>query len=93
MNSGLSLKEYDILGYKVKLCSEDQLSEGERAVALLRKELEVLDKKPGTAAEKLLVAALKIAADRVRLQNYFEKELEQLDILVNDEIDSSTSTL
>jgi hypothetical protein len=87
MSSEVSLKEYDILGYKVKLCSLDQLAEGERAVALLKKELEVLEKTPGTVTEKILVAALKIAADRVRLQNYFEKELDQLDILVKDSSD------
>jgi len=84
MSSEAHLKEYDILGYKVRLCSQDQLSEGERAVALLRKELDALDNKPGTVAEKILVAALKIAADRVRLQDFFDKELDQLDSLVGN---------
>lgn len=84
MNSEANLKEYDILGYKVKLCSQDKISEGERAVALLRNELDELKEKPGTVTEKILVAALKISADRVRLQDFFENELDQLDILVND---------
>ena len=84
MSSEVGLKEYDILGYKVKLCSLDQIAEGERAVALLKKELEVLEKTSGTVTEKLLVAALKIAADRVRLQSFFEKELDTLDIMVRD---------
>ena len=89
MSSEVNLKEYDILGYKVKLCSLEQLADGERAVALLKKELEGLDKTPGTVTEKILVAALKIAADRVRLQNFFEKELDQLDILVSDSTNPS----
>lgn len=91
MNSEVDLKEYDILGYKVKLCSQEQVSEGERAVALLKKELDGLDKKPGTVTEKILVAALKIAADRVRLQDFFEKELNQLDILVSDQANTTDS--
>ncbi len=89
MSSEAHLKEYDILGYKVRLCSLDQLAEGESAVALLKKELEGLDKNPGTVTEKILVAALKIAADRVRLQSFFEKELDQLDILISDSTNSS----
>ena len=43
MSSEVHLKEYDILGYKVRLCSSDQLAEGESAVALLKKELEGID--------------------------------------------------
>jgi hypothetical protein len=84
MNSESNLKEYDILGYKVRLLSQEQFSDGERAVALLRKELADLDKKPGSVTEKILVAALKIAADQVKLQEFFTNELDQLDSLLVD---------
>lgn len=82
MNSESTLKVYDILGYKVKLLDNQSNDDGEKAVELLRNELKLIEGKQGSVTEKILVAALKIAADRIKLQEFFNKELNKLDDLL-----------
>lgn len=82
MNSESSLKIYDILGYKVKLLDSNFNYQGDKAVELLRQELKEIEGKQGSVTEKILVVALKIAADRIKLQEFFNQELDKLDDLL-----------
>ena len=77
----MNAKEFEILGNKVKLTqSADEKVDPEYAVKLVRQEaLNIKESAPNLSNERLfLLAALKLAADKLTLEEDIRKDVGQL---------------
>jgi cell division protein ZapA (FtsZ GTPase activity inhibitor) len=82
-----SSEAYNILGYQIKLTSDESDREAAiKAVELIKKEISLI--KSGqkiSADQQILLAALKIAADRIKLQEFVSQQLDKFDKLCSND--------
>lgn len=80
MDSNYNAKEYDILGYKVKLQGNaNEVISPEEVVRYVRSQASTFrDRMPNlSAGEAILLVALKLAQDKMELENEYRKEIDQ----------------
>ena len=86
MNESAEIKEFDIFGHKVRF--KPDASEGfsaEDVINLLKKTGENIDPDSKlTSSKKLLLVALKIASEKIKIEEKFRGDLVDLEVNIDE---------
>ncbi len=80
------MKEYSVLGHKVRLSDESQEPVALKAIELLEKEAQGMGMTDYNKSDQMLLLALKIAATAVEKQSEFSQLLTELNSSVSGAI-------
>jgi len=77
-------KSFEFLGYKIKLRPDTDRETVKKAIGLLTRELEGLPTNINTNTERLLLIALKIAADKVDQSNKILAKIQGIEKMIDE---------
>ncbi len=83
----MTLETFEILGLSVKLSKQEASFDPTEVVGCIRQELEKLpvEVKKKSAAQQLLLVALKIASDKLVLTNQVVQELSAMESILKEQ--------